>query len=182
MNFILLCLLPFITFQEDATQELSGGPIIDSIVKRIDKRSESIEKTVMELTGRFNPIMEALRTAKNERRGLLSELAEIRRERQSILDAISELRADRAQFGNLREFIKEGRETRAEFRRSLAENLKNTNSLMGQWTPLANLVDRLNKLLLKMLLTVGLVGLLGFIVLAILGRLYFKLKKVVPGI
>ena len=107
--------------------EVVEGPISDLIEKRLQER---LDKKHAEVYG-----------------SILSDIAEARRERKNIFESIQELRSERngliARFAEMRDNFEAWR----------IENQKQREEwtgLVGRWTPLQNLVERLTGLVWKL--------------------------------
>ena len=106
---------------------LVTGPISDAIERRLTERFEQMQEQ------RFAGILDEMRVAREERKGILESIMEIRSERNGLIARLSEMR------DSFETWRTENQAQRQEWL-----------GIVGRWTPLQNLVERLTGLVWKL--------------------------------
>lgn len=138
-----------------------GGPLSDLVRKQIDAVSERLEKQHEE---RFGGVLSEIREARSEAKAAREESKALSGRLSDALDELQEARQERIQDRREREGL-----------------LSRLDEVVGKWTPVQNLVDRLTGLVWKLFWFVIAVcvvlGLIGALALAAYWKVNALIKK-----
>jgi chromosome segregation ATPase len=161
-GFVFAVCLVFLIGKTTVAQEIiAGGPLTDIVERRIEALGERLESSNER---RFEGVLAELRESREESKAMRQEyagaLATIREMRVEFQDARQQWAADRAERQGL---------------------LSRLDEVVGKWTPVQNLVDRLTRLVWKifwLLIAVAVVvSIVGVIALAAYSKVSSLVKK-----
>lgn len=165
------------------------GPLADVIEKRFDTFSERIEAWQKGSTlaverlqeaqeSRFAEMLQSLRDAAEERRSIIESIRSLNEQRDGLVQGLRDFRNDRDSI------LTRIAESRAEAKANREEMLKNIREsraeMVGKFTPLQNIVDRLIALVWKLIYLIGVLLLLAVLVLAVGAWIYKKVLSISP--